>query len=463
MTRINPSIFRAYDIRGLLDDGVNEDSFRLIGRALGAMAAEAGSELAAVGRDGRLSSPALATAISTGLNDSGIEVLDIGPAPTPALYYAACHHSGGTGFQVTASHNPPQYNGLKAMIAGAALQGPDIQEIRRRTQAELEPAAKRGRSRRLPVLQEYIEAIALDVPPCPPLRVAIDCGNGIAGIMAGDFMRRLGHDAHLMYAEVDGTFPHHHPDPSRPENMRDLAATVREKGLDLGIAYDGDGDRLGVVDGQGQIIWPDRLLILFARELLARQPGALILHDVKCTRLLPLAIKAAGGRSEMCRTGHSLIKMRMKESGAPLAGEMSGHIFFGDTWPGFDDAFYATARLLSMLSLAPEGAAAALAALPDSLSTPELNFGFEQEGEQHRFIEKLQEKLQGAGGFEGARINCIDGLRADFDDGWGLVRASNTSPMLVMRFEADDEAALKRIQGLFRQRLEDLGAKGLPF
>ena len=459
MTRINPSMFRAYDIRGLLDDGVNEDSFRLIGRALGALAAEAGSESAAVGRDGRQSSPVLAAAITAGLNDSGIEVLDIGPAPTPTLYYAACRHSGGTGFQITASHNPPQYNGLKAMIGGTALHGPDIQEIRRRAQAGPEPVARRGRCRQQPVSAEYIEAIARDMPPCPPLNVAVDCGNGIAGVLAEDFMRRLGHKAHLMYAEVDGTFPHHHPDPSRPENMRHLAAAVKERGLDLGIAYDGDGDRLGIVDGQGRIIWPDRLMVLFARELLARRPGALILYDVKCTRLLPLAIEAAGGRHEMCRTGHSLIKARMKETGAPLAGEMSGHIFFGDTWPGFDDAFYATARLLSTLALAPEGAAAALASLPDSLSTPELHFAFELEGEQHGFIERLQ----AAGGFEGAEISDIDGLRADFADGWGLVRASNTSPMLVMRFEADDEAALKRIQGLFRQRLEDLGAKGLPF
>ena len=459
MTRINPSIFRAYDIRGLLDDGVNEDSFRLIGRALGALAAEAGSESAAVGRDGRLSSPALAAAIIAGLNDSGIEVIDIGPAPTPALYYAACRHSGGTGFQITASHNPPPYNGLKAMIGGTALQGPAIQQLCRRAQAGPEPAAQRGRCRQQPILAEYIEAIALDMPPCPPLRVAIDCGNSIAGVLAEDFMRRLGHEAHLLYAEVDGTFPHHHPDPSRPENMQDLAAAVKEKGLDLGIAYDGDGDRLGVVDGRGRIIWPDRLMVLFARELLARQPGALILYDVKCTRLLPLAIEAAGGRSEMCRTGHSLIKARMKETGAPLAGEMSGHIFFGDTWPGFDDAFYATARLLSTLALAPEGAAAALASLPDSLSTPEINLGFELEGEQHRFIERLQ----AAGGFADAEISHIDGLRADFADGWGLVRASNTSPMLVMRFEADNEAALKRIQGLFRQRLEDMGVKGVPF
>ncbi len=459
MTSINPSIFRAYDIRGLLDDGVNEGSFRLIGRALGAMVAEAGGDLAAVGRDGRLSSPPLAAAIIAGLNDSGIEVLDIGPAPTPTLYYAACRHSGGTGFQITASHNPPQYNGLKAMIGGAALYGPEIQQICRRARAGPQAASRRGRCRPQPMLAEYIEAIADDMPPCPPLRVAIDCGNSIAGILAGDFMRRLGHEAHLMYAEVDGTFPNHHPDPSQAENMRDLAAAVREKQLDLGIAYDGDGDRLGVIDSRGRIIWPDRLMILFARELLARRPGALILYDVKCSRLLPLAIEAAGGRPEMCRTGHSLIKARMRESGAPLAGEMSGHIFFGDTWPGFDDAFYATARLLSALALAPEGAAAALAALPDSLSTPELNLGFEREGEQHRFIDRLR----AAGGFAGAEISLIDGLRADFADGWGLVRASNTSPTLVMRFEADDEAALERIQGLFRQRLDQLGAEGIPF
>jgi phosphomannomutase/phosphoglucomutase len=455
-----PEIFKAYDIRGIVGRSLTEDTVRLIGRALGSEARERGKgpQTVAVGRDGRLSGPALAAALMRGIRESGVDVIDIGMVATPVTYFAAHHLGCANAVSVTGSHNPPDYNGLKMVLGGVTLSGDEIQALRARIE-EGRFSGGAGAATVRNVLPDYLERILGDVKLARPMRVVIDCGNGVAGASAGELYRRLGCELTELYCDVDGNFPNHHPDPSKPENLKELIAAVRDTGSELGLAFDGDGDRLGVVTADGRIIYPDRQLMLFARDVLSRKPGGEIVYDVKCTRHLAPWVRRYGGVPSMWKTGHSLIKARMKELGAPLAGEMSGHIFFGERWYGFDDAQYAGARLLEILSKEADPGAV-LNALPESLSTPELNWAL-AEGEPHRLIAKLQESAR----FDGAtEIIRIDGLRVEYPDGFGLARASNTTPVIVLRFEADTESALARIQEQFRRELTALkpGA-ALPF
>ncbi len=437
-------IFKAYDIRGIVERTFTPTIVEGIGRSLGSEALARGQRALAVGRDGRLSGPELAAALARGLTRTGCDVIDIGMVPTPVLYFATHHLGTGSGAIVTASHNPPEYNGLKMMLSGETLAGEAIQRLRRRLlEGDLREGT--GRIRRHDVRKAYLARITGDVGLARRLRIVVDCGNGVAGAIAPELLRRLGCEVEELYCEVDGRFPHHHPDPGQPGNLRDLIAAVKRSRADLGLAFDGDGDRLGVIAPGGEIIWPDRQLILFARDVLARHPGAEIIYDVKSSRLLTDAIRAAGGKPTMWKTGHSLIKAKLRESGALLAGEMSGHVFFKERWYGFDDALYAAARLLELLARDPRPPAEVFAALPDSVNTPELHLAM-REGEHHAFVAELVRHAE----FPDATVSTIDGLRADFADGFGLVRASNTQPVLVFRFEATSAPALARIQDRFR-------------
>ncbi|MGB8434703.1 MAG: phosphomannomutase/phosphoglucomutase, partial [Burkholderiales bacterium] len=404
----------------------------------------------ALGRDGRLSGPELARAIARGIRASGVDVVDVGAVTTPMGYFAAHELGTGSAVLVTGSHNPPEYNGLKMVLNGVTLAGEAIQQLRRRIESGDIADAESGKGgyRHADVREAYLARIAGDVKLARPMRVAVDCGNGIAGSVAPDLYRRLGCEVTELYCEVDGTFPNHHPDPTQPENLADLIAQIATGASELGLAFDGDGDRLGVVTRSGAIIYADRLLMLLAADVLQRRPGAEIVFDVKCTRKLPEWIRAHGGRPAMWKTGHSLIKARLQETGAPLAGEMSGHIFFAERWYGFDDGLYAGARLLEVLSRSADPGAT-LEALPDSVTTPELHLPL-TEGEPHRMIAQLQREAQFPGATE---IITLDGLRVEYPDGFGLARASNTTPVVVLRFEAEDGAGLLRIQDVFRQAL----------
>ena len=446
-------IFRAYDIRGIAGRTLTPEIVRAIGRALGTMAPRY-----AIGRDGRHSGPLLADALALGMNEAGADVIDIGMAPTPVTYFAAHHLGCGSCVSVTGSHNPPAYNGLKMVVEGHTLSGEEIQAVRRKAEAAPAPRAP-GRRSGASVLDAYVERIVGDVRLARPMRIAVDCGNGVAGMIAPRLFRALGCEVEELYCDVDGDFPNHHPDPSHLENLVDLIARVKAGGSELGFAFDGDGDRLGVVTKDGEIIFPDRQLMLFAADVLSRNPGAQIIYDVKCTRLLAPWIERHGGRPLIWKTGHSLIKAKLAATGAPLAGEMSGHTFFKERWYGFDDALYAGARLLEILSRAADGNAV-LKALPNAPSTPELNWKL-AEGEPHALVAQLQ----AAKPFPGARsILTIDGVRVEYTDGFGLARASNTTPVVVLRFEADTEAALARIQQVFRAALQPLKPDApLPF
>jgi phosphomannomutase/phosphoglucomutase len=446
-------IFRASDIRGIAGRTLTPEVVRAVGRALGSMAPRF-----AVGRDGRASGPQLAGALCEGLQAAGADVVDIGVAPTPLTYFAAHHLRTGSCVSVTGSHNPPDYNGLKMVVEGHTLSGDEIQDLRRRIERR-EWREGSGRRESASVLEAYLARIAGDVKLARPMRIAVDCGNGVAGMAAPQLYRRLGCEVRELFCEVDGSFPNHHPDPSRPENLADLIAAVKQGGCELGLAFDGDGDRLGVVTREGEIVFPDRQLMLFAADVLARNPGAQILYDVKCTRLLAPWIEQHGGRPLIWKTGHSLIKAKLAETGAPLAGEMSGHTFFKERWYGFDDALYAGARLLEILSRAADPGAV-LRALPDAPSTPELNWKL-AEGEPHALVAQLQ----AARPFPGAKsVLTIDGVRVEYADGFGLARASNTTPVIVLRFEADTEGALQRIQREFRAALQPLKPDApLPF
>jgi phosphomannomutase/phosphoglucomutase len=455
---IDPSIFRAYDIRGVVNQSLTTAAVRQIGRAIGSEALQRGCNTVVVGRDGRLSGPALVDALIAGLNETGCDVKDIGVVPTPVLYFAAHYLDTQSGVMVTGSHNPPDYNGLKIVIDGETLSGESIQQLRERIE-EGNLISGQGSTESINVVPDYIERIRSDVHVDRPLRVVLDCGNGVAGAVAPQLLRELGCEVTELFCEVDGNFPNHHPDPSKPENMEDLIAAVRGQQADIGLAFDGDGDRLGVVTTEGSIVWPDRILMLFAADVLERNPGGKIIYDVKCSRFLDGIIREHGGEPLMWKTGHSFIKAKIRESGALLAGEMSGHIFFKERWYGFDDGLYSAARLLEVLGKDARLPTEVFAALPDSVNTPELNISM-QEGEPPRFMDSLMASAH----FENARVHTIDGLRVEFPDGWGLVRASNTTPVLVLRFEADDEAALARIMGEFRRVMlqvkEDLS---LPF
>jgi len=448
--QVTASNFKAYDIRGVVGKTVDAAFAEHLGRAFGSAAVEAGERAVAVGRDGRMSGPQLSAALIRGLVSTGVDVVDLGPVTTPMLYYVAAtraEHGCSSGIQVTGSHNPKDYNGFKMVLAGRAIYGDDIQRLRRRMQAE-DYLQGRGRSATMDVLAEYRHRIASDCRLARPMKIVVDSGNGIPGASAPSVLRALGCEVVELYSEVDGNFPNHHPDPSKPENLRELIETVKATGAELGLAFDGDGDRLGLVTAGGRIIYPDRQLMLFANDVLKRNAGATIIYDVKCTQRLAPAIRAAGGKPLMWKTGHSLIKAKMREIGAPLAGEMSGHIFFGERWYGFDDATYTAARLLEILSFASD-ASAVLNALPDSHSTPELNVAC-AEGEPQRLVQALLEHAR----FPGADdVVTIDGVRADYADGFGLIRASNTTPVLVLRFEGHTPEALERIERDFMQAL----------
>jgi phosphomannomutase/phosphoglucomutase len=456
--KVSPDIFRAYDIRGIVSTALTPAAVELIGRAFGSAAIEKKQTTVAIARDGRLSSPELAQALTKGLQAAGCNVIDIGLAPTPVLYFATHFLNTGTGIMITGSHNPPEYNGLKMMLAGSTLHGEEIQALRVRIEQQNFTGGK-GAYKQQNVLDAYVMRIADDVKLARPLNFAVDYGNGAAGAVGPQLFKALRQKPLELYSEVDGTFPNHHPDPSKEENLEDLRHTVAQNWLELGLAFDGDGDRVGVLDGKGNVIWPDRMMILLAADILMRNPRGRIIYDVKCSTHLKNAIAKAGGEPIMSKTGHSLIKAKMKETGALLAGEMSGHIFFKERWYGFDDGLYAAVRLLELLSKDKRGAQEVFDALPNSVNTPELNIKF-KEGEHYRFIESFTRAAR----FDGAEITAIDGVRADFAEGWGLVRASNTTPSLVLRFEANSTAELQRIQKLFREQMLKVDAKiALPF
>jgi len=447
MSRVPPEIFKAYDIRGVVGRQLSAPAVELIGRAIGTEVRNAGGTAIAVGRDGRLSGPELSQALARGLRASGVDVHDIGMATTPMAYFAAHHLGCGSAVAVTGSHNPPDYNGLKMVVAGTTLSGEAVQGLRARIERD-DFAAGSGAYGTVEVREAYLARVAGDVQLARPMKIVVDCGNGVAGSVAPDLYRRLGCEVIELFCDVDGTFPNHHPDPTQPKNLEDVIRTLASSDAELGLAFDGDGDRLGVVTKDGGIIYADRQLMLFAADVLARQPGAEIIYDVKSTRNLAPWIRQHGGRPVLWKTGHSLIKAKLKELGAPLAGEMSGHTFFVERWYGFDDGLYAGARLLEIVSRAQDPSAV-LNALPDSVSTPELHWQL-AEGEPHRLIAELQRTAQFAGAQEVIRL---DGLRVEYADGFGLARASNTTPVIVLRFEAQDEAGLKRIQADFRRVL----------
>jgi phosphomannomutase/phosphoglucomutase len=451
-------IFRAYDIRGIVGRTLTAPLVRDIGRALGTVARERGAPTFAICRDGRLSGPELANSLMEGLTVAGADVVDIGMGPTPLAYFAAHHLGCGSCVAVSGSHNPPDYNGLKMVVGGNALYGDEIQDLRERIEKK-NFASGKGKRTQADVLDAYVERIAGDVKLARKFHVAIDCGNGVAGMLAPRLYRRLGCEVTELFCEVDGTFPNHHPDPAQPKNLVTLIEVLRTSSAELGLAFDGDGDRLGVVTKDGEIIYADRQLMLLAKDVLSRNPGAEIIYDVKSTRLLAPWIERHGGRPLIWKTGHSLIKAKLKETGALLAGEMSGHTFFKERWYGFDDALYGGARLLEVLSKEPD-ANRALKNLPNAPSTPELHWVLE-EGEPHALVAKLQASKP----FPGAeRVLTIDGVRVEYADGFGLARASNTTPTIVMRFEADTAAALERIKTDFRAALQPLKPQApLPF
>ena len=450
MTNIlDPSLFKAYDIRGIVDRTLTVDATRLIGAAIGAEAVAKGVHEIAVGRDGRLSGPKLRDALIEGIRSTGTAVADVGMVATPMLYFATFMLGTGSGIEITGSHNPPDYNGLKMVLNGTTLYGDTIQALRMRIENDELPRVERhGALRSTDVRDAYFQRILDDVKLARPMKIAVDCGNGVAGAFAPALYRALGCEVIELFCEVDGRFPNHHPDPAHPENLQDLIRCLRETDAELGLAFDGDGDRLGVVTKDGSIIYPDRQMMLFAKDVLAQHPGGEVIFDVKCSRHLARQILAAGGKPTMWRTGHSLIKAKLKETGAPLAGEMSGHIFFNDRWFGFDDGMYAGARLLEILSRTNDPSAV-LNDLPNATSTPELHLKT-AEGENFALVERLQKEAK----FDAAReVITIDGVRVEYDDGFGLARASNTTPVVVLRFEADDDVALARIQADFRGAL----------
>lgn len=462
MSASNPfpySSFKAYDIRGVVPTALNPEFAQELGRGLAARARAAGVTAMVVGRDGRLSSPSLAAALQQGMRDGGIDTIDVGQVPTPLVYFAAHTLKTGSGVAVTGSHNPPEYNGFKMMMGGGTLHGEEITKLRDEVAAQPAQAAAPGLAQTVDILTPYLARVLGDIKLTRPMKIAIDCGNGVAGAVAPQLFKGLGCEIIELFCDVDGTFPNHHPDPAEPHNLEDLIRCVQTTDCEIGLAFDGDGDRLGVVTKSGQIIWPDRQLILYARDVLDRCPGETIIYDVKCSRHVAVEIRKAGGVPLMCQTGHSLVKAKLAETGAPLAGEMSGHVFFKERWFGFDDGLYTAARLLEILSRSTDPSAV-LEALPQGVSTPELKLEM-KEGEPHALVKRLQTE----GAFAGAtEIIKIDGLRADYPDGFGLARASNTTPVVVLRFEGDTPEALVRIQDAFRQQLLALAPHiSLPF
>lgn len=452
------SIFKAYDIRGIVDDTLTVDITKKIGQAVGSEVIKNGGKRIVIGRDGRLSGPMLSEALADGLRASGVDVIDVGVAPSPVVYFSSYSKGIPSCIAITGSHNPPDYNGFKMVVEGTTLSAERIQDLKRRIQ-EKDLESGNGGYESQPIIDDYIKRITDDVKAARPMKIVIDCGNGVAGATAPRVFKEIGCEVIELFSDVDGTFPNHHPDPSQIENLQDLIRTVKAENAELGLAFDGDGDRLGVVTAKGEIVWPDRQMILFARDILQRNPGSEIIYDVKCSRNLPVEIEAAGGQPTMWRTGHSFIKAKLKETGAALAGEMSGHIFFKERWYGFDDGVYAGARLIELLSKLPQTPQEVFDALPNSINTPELRIEF-AEGEHYAFMDKLKESAQ----FKDAEVSKIDGLRVDYKDGFGLIRPSNTTPILVLRFEADSDAALMRIQAEFKALIQQIDpAVNTPF
>ena len=453
--QLSPSIFKAYDIRGIIDETLDPSIAKLIGQAFGTEMRELGETEIVIGRDGRLSGPSLIEALTEGLLSTGINVIDLGMVATPMVYFGANQVLNGkkpkSGIMITGSHNPPNYNGFKMVLGGAAIYGDQIQALRKRIEAKKFATGQGSRSE-FDIFPMYLERIVGDVKLARPIKIAVDCGNGVGGAFAGRLFRELGCEVEELFCEVDGTFPNHHPDPAHLENLQDLIKNLQTTDNELGLAFDGDADRLGVVTKTGEVIFPDRQMMLFAKDVLSRNPGAQIIYDVKCTRNLATYVKQEGGVPLMWKTGHSLVKAKLKETGAPLAGEMSGHIFFKDRWYGFDDGLYTGARLLEILS-AEQDPNATLNQLPNAICTPELQMPC-AEGEAFTLLDKIKaEVAKGTQAtFETAEsVNTIDGVRVEYADGFGLARPSNTTPIVVMRFEADTQAAIERIQAEFKK------------
>ena len=458
---IDHRIFRAYDIRGVVGKSLDAGVAELIGQAIGSVMAEQGLDAIVVGRDGRLSGPELSEGLINGLRKAGRNVIDIGLAPTPVVYFGCFHLRTGCGVAITGSHNPPDYNGFKIVVGGETLSGDAVKDLHARiAEDRLLEASIPGTLDERDIGEDYVQRIAGDIQIGQPLKVVVDAGNGVAGVLGPRVLEAVGAEVTPLFCDIDGTFPNHHPDPSEPHNLDALVQMVQRLDADLGIAFDGDGDRLGVVTKAGKNIFPDRLLMLFAGDVLERNPGAVIVYDVKCTGRLPTHILRHGGSPLMWKTGHSLIKAKMRETEAALAGEMSGHFFFSERWFGFDDGIYAAARLLEILDVRGEAPDVVFDALPDGVSTPEIKVELPEEGDPHDFVERFRLTAS----FEGARVTTIDGVRVDWSDGWGLVRASNTTPVLVMRFDADNQQAIARIQQTFREQMQRLEPHlALPF
>ncbi len=454
-------IFRAYDIRGLVGDGLDERVMRDIGQAVGSEATELGDKSVIVARDTRASSEALSTALVVGLRASGRDVFDLGVAPTPLLYFATRYQGDTSGAMVTASHNPPEYNGCKIVLAGQSIGDDQMRTIQRRIQRREFTERTKGGYQQQELATAYIDHVERDVTVARSLRLVVDCGNGAAALLAPALYRALGCEVIELRCDIEGGFPDGQvPDPSRAQNLRDLSDAVRSLGVDLGLGFDGDGDRLGVVDSDGRFIAMDRVLMLFAADVLSRHPGTDVVYDVKCSHLLAAEILRSGGRPVMCQSGHSRLKSKLRETGALLAGELSGHVIFQERWFGFDDALYAGARLLELLSLDPRRSAEVFASLPDAVGTPELLLPL-AEGEAQAIVERI---VALADRLDGVTVNTVDGLRAEFDRGWGLVRASNTQPALSFRFQGNDAEALEMIQGLFRRLMDRVAPDlALPF
>ena len=460
MVALSKTIFKAYDIRGVIDKTLDEGIARHIGRAFGAAALAKGERKVVIGRDGRLSGPGLTAALGEGLRDAGVDVIDLGMVATPMVYFATNVLDTRSGIMVTGSHNPPDYNGFKMVMAGEAIYGDAILALHDSIAAyDGKVAEQRGAYGTHDIRAAYLERIVKDVKIARPIKIAVDCGNGVAGAFAPDLFRGMGCEVVELFCEVDGHFPNHHPDPAHPENLQDLIKALQDTDAEIGLAFDGDGDRLGIVTKDGQIIFPDRQMMLFASDVLSRNPGAEILYDVKCTRHLAPWIEKAGGRPLMWKTGHSLVKAKLKETGAPLGGEMSGHIFFKDRWYGFDDGLYAGARMLEILTREADPSKL-LNSLPIASSTPELHLHL-KEGENFALIDSLRANATFP---TSEKINGIDGLRVEYPDGFGLARSSNTTPVVVLRFEGENPEALARIQAEFKSVI--LAAKPdaeLPF
>jgi len=447
---ISQSIFKAYDIRGIVEHELTPENVKFIGLAIGSESIEKGERGIVVGRDGRLSGFELMESLISGLKQSGCHVVDIGMVPTPLVYYSTYTKSATSGVMLTGSHNPPEYNGLKIMIAGETISGDRIQDIYKRIKQN-DYCYGSGTSTKADIEDDYINRVISDISLDKELHIVVDCGNGVAGKLAPKLFKRLGAKVTKLFCLIDGNFPNHHPDPSKLENLINIIQEVKDTGADMGFAFDGDGDRLGLVDNKGNVIWADRQMILYSRDILERNKGAKVVFDVKCSSLLPKDITKYGGDPIMSRTGHSFIKAKLKETGALLGGEMSGHIFFKERWYGFDDALYTGARLLEIISKTGKTCAEVFSEIPDSINTPEINIHFDEQGQQFDAMNKLAGNIN----FKGAKITTIDGVRVDYPNGWGLVRPSNTTPCLVLRFEADNKTTLEEIQEKFKIWFEE--------